>query len=156
MNWYVLCVKKGKEKKVAEALRKDNIEVYCPLSTEVRQWSDRKKKVETALFPAYVFIKLEPKDRNCVFITPFVFKYLFWLGKPAIVQDSEIEAIDKWQKGQYEVNYSLSRGDRVTLQSGPFKGQDAIIEEVGKKRLKMLLYKLGLQVNTSHSMVLAS
>jgi hypothetical protein len=35
--------------KVAEQLTKMGIECYCPLITQVRQWSDRKKKVVVPL-----------------------------------------------------------------------------------------------------------
>ena len=156
MNWYVLCVKKGKEKKVSEALEGKDLEVYCPTCQEIRQWSDRKKKVETALFPSYVFVKLDDKNRNTVFDTPFIYKYLFWLGKPAIIQQKEIDIIDQWINGYYKVDYAPNKGDKIVVQSGPFKGQKAIIEEIGQKRLKLLLYKLGLHVSTNPNMVLAS
>ncbi|MEH6407555.1 MAG: UpxY family transcription antiterminator [Leeuwenhoekiella sp.] len=156
MNWYVLSVKKGKENSVATALCKSNFEVYCPMKTEIRQWSDRKKKVASALFPSYVFVKLEDKDRSQVFTVPHVFKYLFWLGKPAIVRDIEIEAIDKWQKGLYDVNTIAKKGDKITLENGPFKGQDAMIEEISNKRVKLLLLKLGIHLATGFENVMAS
>ena len=156
MNWYVLCVKKGKELKVAEDLRASNIEVYCPMRREVRQWSDRKKKVQTPLFPTYIFVRLEAKDRNMVFSVPFILKYLFWLGKPAIVYDYEIKAITLWHAGEYANRIDMKSGDKIVIQQGPFKGHEAVIEEAGKKRVKLVLHKLGLQLNTGYNMVMAS
>ena len=54
MEWYALYTKPRWEKKVAKALEKIGIIVYCPMITEVRQWSDRKKKVTLPLFKSYV------------------------------------------------------------------------------------------------------
>ena len=90
MNWYVVYTKPKWEKKVAEQLTQRGIECYCPIVTEVRQWSDRKKKVEVPLFNSYVFVRLAEVDRNLVFQSSGVVRYLFWLAKPAIVRDEEI------------------------------------------------------------------
>ena len=67
MNWYVVYTKPKWEKKVAEQLINSGIECYCPLITQVRQWSDRKKKVEVPLFNSYVFVQLPDAERNKVF-----------------------------------------------------------------------------------------
>jgi len=47
--------------------------------TQIKQWSDRKKKTETPLIPSYVFVNIEEKNRNDVFEVPGVVRYLFWL-----------------------------------------------------------------------------
>ncbi len=90
MTWFVLYVKPQNEIKVGKALTALGIEVFCPTKKEVRQWSDRKKTVEVPLFKSYVFVKLEAQNRNQVFSVPGVVRYLFWLGKPAVVRDEEI------------------------------------------------------------------
>ena len=93
MPWYVLFTKPKSEKKVAEKLEQKGIEVCCPVRVEVRQWSDRKKKVEVPLLPSMVLVKLEDNERHLVFETQGVVRYLFWLGEPATVSESEIEAL---------------------------------------------------------------
>ena len=95
MNWYVLYTKPKWEKKVAEQLNEKGIECYCPLIIKVKQWSDRKKKVEVPLFNSYVFVQIEDANRNSVFVSNGVVRYLFWLGKPAIVRDEEIDILKK-------------------------------------------------------------
>jgi transcription antitermination factor NusG len=125
-------------------------EVYCPLHTEVKQWSDRKKKITSPLFKSYIFIYLHEKDRNKVFEVPGVVRYLYWLGKPAIVREEEINIIKTWLNGEEykEVEVShLSAGDRLTIANGSFKGREAIISEVGKHRLKLILQSLELVVS---------
>ena len=150
MNWYALYTKPRWEKKVALELEKQDIETYCPQITEVRQWSDRKKKVTTPLFKSYVFVHLAEKDRAKVFDTPGVVQYLFWLNKPAIVRDEEIDTIKSWLEDErvedVEVGH-LTPGDKLIIANGSFKGKEAIVQKIGKKRMKLILKSLGLVVN---------
>ncbi|MEN9907231.1 MAG: hypothetical protein RLZZ540_372 [Bacteroidota bacterium] len=146
MNWYVVYTKPKWEKKVAEQLTERGVECYCPLITQVRQWSDRKKKVEVPLFNSYIFVRLAEADRNLVFQSSGAVHYLFWLGKPAIVRDEEINTIKKWltTPDQYEISISsLQVGDKVTLESGPFKSQEAIVQEVTKNNYILVLESMG-------------
>ena len=154
MHWYALYTKPRWEKKVAKELEKIGIETYCPTVTEVKQWSDRKKKVTSPLFKSYVFVRLAAKHRARVFEVPGVVQYLFWLKKPAIIRDSEIEILEKWlqdeQVKDIEVGH-LSPGDKLTIINGSFKNQEATISEVGRKRLRLILKDLGLVVNVKVS-----
>lgn len=147
--WYVLYTKPKAEIKVADALEKMNVEVYCPTVSEIRQWTDRKKKVTIPLFRSYVFVRLREKDRHKVFEVSGVVRYLYWLGKPALVRDAEIETIQKWLNGDEleEVKVChLAPGDRVNIKSGVFKDEEAIVKEVGTKRIKLILLSLGCTV----------
>ena len=47
--WNVLHTKPRAEKKVTESLKNIGVDVYCPTVIEVRQWSDRKKKISKPL-----------------------------------------------------------------------------------------------------------
>ena len=146
MNWYVVYTKPKWEKKVAEQLRNKGIECYCPLITQVRQWSDRKKKVEVPLFNSYVFVQLPDSERNAVFQSVGVVRYLFWLGKPAIVRDEEISTIKKWldpSEGNDVSVLSFQIGDSIKLDSGPFSNQKAIVQEVTNTHYVLVLESLG-------------
>ncbi|MDI5887466.1 MULTISPECIES: UpxY family transcription antiterminator [Flavobacterium] len=146
MNWYVVYTKPKWEKKVAEQLRDKGVECYCPLITQVRQWSDRKKKVEVPLFNSYVFVQLPDSERNAVFQSVGVVRYLFWLGKPAIVRDEEINIIKKWldpSKGNDISVLSFQIGDSIQLDSGPFSNQKAIVQEVTNTHYVLVLESLG-------------
>ena len=146
MNWYVVYTKHKWEKKVAEKLAQAGIECYCPLITQIKQWSDRKKKVEVPLFNSYVFVQLPDADRNTVFAVPGVIRYLFWLGKPAIVRDEEINIIKKNLNASNIADISVSSiqvGDRIKLDSGAFSNQDAIVQEISKTYYILVLESLG-------------
>lgn len=151
MNWYVLYTKPRWEKKTAVDLEKMGIEVFCPMVTTVRQWSDRKKKVSTPLFTSYVFVRLKEKDRSMVFDSPGVVRYLYWLGKPAIVRDEEIRTIEEWLNDDdyQDVQVkSFKPGEKVQINSGIMKGKTGIVKEVGKKEIRLVLESLGYVVTT--------
>ncbi len=146
MNWYVLYTKPKWEKKVAERLVQIGIECYCPLITQIKQWSDRKKKVEVPLFNSYVFVQLPDSDRNSVFQIAGVVRYLFWLGKPAVVRDEEINVIKTSLKSPDLAEISVSSiqvGDKIKLESGAFSNQNAIVKELSKNYYILVLESLG-------------
>lgn len=150
MDWFVIYTKPRWEIKVTERLLNSGIEAYCPTIVEIRQWSDRKKKVKSPLFNSFVFVRLEEKDRQKVFEIPGVVRYLFWLEKPAVVRDDEIKTIKTWLDNDVfeEIQIeNLKPGEEVTINNGSFKGQKAIITESGKKRLRLVLKSLNCVVN---------
>lgn len=148
MPWYALYTESRQEKKVSARLLQLGIEVYCPLVTQVRQWSDRKKKVEVPLLPSYVFVKLEPNNRELVFQVSGVVRYLYWLGVPAIVKDNEIELMQNWLKGKvtsFEI-VGIQPGTIYEIPSGPFIGQKGIVEKVNKSQITLVLEQLGVKI----------
>ena len=148
MPWYALYTESRQEKKVATRLAQLDIEVYCPLVIQVRQWSDRKKKVEVPLLPSYVFVKLEPNNREQVFQVSGVVRYLYWLGQPAIVKDAEIELMQKWLQDKvtsFEI-VGIQPGTLYEIPSGPFIGQKGIVEKVNKSQITLVLQQLGVKI----------
>ena len=149
-KWYVLYTKPNFEKKVAKSLENLELEVYCPLRKEIRQWSDRKKNVEVPLFSSYVFVRTTPKNRSLVFNTAGVIRFLYWLGKPAVVRDEEIDTIKQWLENDsyHDVNIeNYQPGRKVQITSGPFKEKEGVIHHINKKRLQLLLPELGCSVS---------
>lgn len=146
MNWYVVYTKPKWEKKVAERLNGIGVTAYCPLVAKTSQWSDRKKTVNVSLFNSYIFVQIEEKDRNRVFEVSGAVRYLFWLGKPATVRNSEIEAIQNWLSAPavYEVTLDKwKKGDKIILESGPFVSQSAMIQEVNQNHYILILESMG-------------
>jgi transcription antitermination factor NusG len=146
MNWYVVYTKPKWEKKVAERLNEIGVVAYCPLISKTSQWSDRKKIISVPLFNSYIFVHIEEKERNKVFEVVGAVRYLFWLGKPAIVKDSEIVTIQEWLSAPADFEISLDqwkKGDKIVLESGPFVSQSAIIQEVKGNHYILILESLG-------------
>lgn len=148
MPWYVLYTKPRNEKKVVESLEKIGIVTYCPLVKVVKQWSDRKKKVLQPLISSYVFVKVDEKDRDLVFQVAGVVRYLFWLGKPAIIREEEIDTLQKWLATDYAkvAIHNLQPGSKIILNEGVFKGQSAIVKELRGHKVQLVLEALGVLV----------
>lgn len=149
-KWFVLIVKSRNEIKVSEKLKDLNYEVYCPLIKELRVWSDRKKTVEVPLFKSYVFVRLTDKERQSVFTIPGVSRYLFWLGQPATVRDEEMGELQKWLSDESIEEVTLSKivpGDELTVKQGVLKDRHVVVQEVGNKRVKVIIQGLGVVIS---------
>lgn len=148
MPWYVLYTKPRQEKKVADSLNAIGVEAYCPLVTVVKQWSDRKKKVQIPLINSYVFVNIEEHHREAVFKVSGIVRYLFWLGKPAVVRAIEIEAMQKSLEGivtSFEVS-AIQKETIYKIPEGPFQGFEGIVKNINATTIQLLLVDLGFLV----------
>ncbi|MCK7590239.1 UpxY family transcription antiterminator [Subsaxibacter sp. CAU 1640] len=145
MPWYVLITKPKSEKKVAKHLEDRGVEVCCPVRVEMRQWSDRKKKVEVPLLPSMVLVKLNDAERAVVFETPGAVRYLFWLGKPATVSAEEIEALMDIRNNGMEVLgvSSMSEGAEIDLKGFGLEPAKGTIKYVSGNQCWVVLHNLG-------------
>jgi transcriptional antiterminator RfaH len=150
-NWYVIYTKPRHEKKVAEMLQSIGVEAYCPLKTQIKQWSDRKKEVDLPLFNSYIFVNIPEAKRASVFAVPGVVRYIYWCGKPAIVRNQEIEEIKRWLNDfdhqEIEVSY-FKPDEKVRILSGSFINQEAKIVRQQGNHLVLTLEGLGLVLRT--------
>ena len=105
------------------------------------------------MLPSYVLVQLSEQDRPKVFSIPGVVRYLFWLGKPAIVREEEITLLKKNLTGVFdEVTISkISVGKEYTIPSGPLKGQTGTVLDVLKNKLRLELPSLGLYVTLTRA-----
>jgi transcriptional antiterminator RfaH len=145
MPWYALYTKARNEKKVADELNKRGINAYCPIRIELKQWSDRKKKVQVPLITSYVFVELEDKEREKVFTVNGVVRYLYWLGKPAVIREEEIKTLQEAMNSSFtQVSVSeLAPGQKIEVPHGPFKGQAGIVKNISNQKVQIVLTQLG-------------
>ena len=148
-KWHVLYTKPRHEVKALERLTQNGFEVYCPMKTTLKQWSDRKKKVSEPLLPSYLFIKITEKKRATPLEDPSVLNYIFWLGKPAIVRESEIDTlkgiITKDKAQEFEIR-PLKVGDEIDIIKGQIKGKNATIKSISNNYIKAELKELGMTI----------
>ena len=148
-NWFVVCTKARYELKVASQLELNGFEVYCPSTVSVKKWSDRKKKVRSPLFSKYIFVRLEEKQRNQIFKFPGVLNYLFWLKKPAVVPEQEMNTLRSYLEDEALDSENIScfkSGDTVALKQGHFKGQKAEIKKINNQQVELILPTLGYRL----------
>jgi transcription antitermination factor NusG len=92
-NWYVIYTKPQCEKKVATLLTRKRIENFIPLVSAEVPNSRRNKVVHKPLFKSYVFVHVTEQDAAFLRQAEGVINLLYWLGKPAVINDAEINAI---------------------------------------------------------------
>jgi len=144
-KWFVLCTKPRNELKVTERLTRIGVEVYTPTKVEVRQWSDRKKKVTIPLLPSMVLVQLLEKEVDVVFDVPGAVRFLFEHGKRASVSDEEVLAMKSYLQMLVEKeSKTLAVGDLVKV---PLLEQEAILLSIKGKKCLAQLKKLGAIVS---------
>ena len=147
-KWFVVYTRPQQELKVASQLSAMGITNYCPTVTLVKQYSDRKKKVTKPLLSSYVMVQLEEKERNKVFDCSGIVRYLFFLGKPAVVSASDITLMQNHLNGVYNDSKvtTLSVGDSHTIAEGPFSGVLGKVVETDNTKVKLELTSLGMLI----------
>ncbi|MBO3100241.1 UpxY family transcription antiterminator [Gelidibacter pelagius] len=145
MPWYVLITKPKQELKVAERLRDNGFEVCCPTRVEVRQWSDRKKKVTVPLLPSMVLINVAEKDRSQVFTVPGAVRYLFWLGEPAVVPEKEVQVLKdiNSQKQQVISTEKIEVGQEIDLKAFGLTAKKGTVKYISGNQCWVVLQNLG-------------
>lgn len=140
-NWLVIYVRPRWEKKVDRLLQDQGIETFCPLKTTENQWADRKKKVSVPLFTGYVFVRIDDRDLTKVRYTLGVVNYIYFMGKPAVIKDADIEQLKEMVKTYNNLEIininDLSTGDRVRIRSGLFYNQEGEIIKIQGKTVLM-------------------
>ena len=147
-KWFVVYTKPQQELKVASQLSAMGITNYCPTITLVKQYSDRKKKVTKPLLSSYVMVEIEDNQRIKVFACNGIVRYLFFLGKPAVVATSDIKLMQNHLNGVYNDSKvtTLSVGDSHTITDGPFSGVSGRVVETDNTKVKLELTSLGMRI----------
>lgn len=156
-KWYALYTKPRWEKKVADLLSAKDIENYCPVTRVPRQWSDRKKMITVPLFTGYVFVRIDEKRQLAVRSTTGVINFVYWLSKPAIIQEEEITLIRKFLNENENVQLErveVRNNDTVRVTHGVLFGLEGTVLSASRNVIKVLLPSLGFmmtaEINASH------
>ncbi len=139
LNWYPFYTRSRHEKKAYQNLIREGYNAYLPLKKSVRQWSDRRKIVETPLISSYVFAKTTRDQLYNIVKLDGIARYISFAGQPATIRDKEIDIIRKALTEDTELEVKdgmLGEGREVKLNAGPFMGYSGkVIKLKGKNRL---------------------
>ncbi len=149
-NWYALYTKPRNEKKVHLELVYAGFEVYLPLITRLKQWSDRKKKVVEPLFKSYIFVHIEYKDIFNVLALPGAVRFVKFENKPVPIPPQQIEAIRYYLNEKEYVadeNANFSEGQLVRVKHGQMEGLiGRMIRHQGKFKLVIRIEAVGSSI----------
>ena len=150
-HWYAIYTNPRAEKKVAQALQQRGIECYLPLQTTLKQWSDRKKKVEEPLFKSYAFVLVNLElDRLTVMSTLGVAKFVRIGGENPTIRPQIIEAIKLSLANFNDVEVStdvIATQQNIRIIAGPLKGYEGIVKEKhGSQYFAIQIAELGAEL----------
>ncbi len=141
-HWYALYTRSRAEKSAYNELTKRGIHAFLPLRKTYRQWSDRKKLVESPLFNSYLFVYINEKEHLSVLQASGIVRYVTFEGKAVAIPPQQIEAIKAYlEEGapEYEESeVSLETGYSIEITRGPMLGLHGILLTFqGKNRVKV-------------------
>lgn len=145
-KWFAVYTRPKWEKKVTELLEKKKIKCYCPVSKSYKEWGDKRRVVTDPLFNSYVFVYLAEKDHDKVIQTRGIVNFFYWLGKPAVISDEEINAIESFLNEYPDVRLEktlVRPDDQVKFINSPLILRKGNVLEVRNQTVKVLLPSLG-------------
>jgi transcription antitermination factor NusG len=140
-RWYAVRTRSRHEKVAARELVAQGINVFLPLISSVRQWSDRRTKVEIPLFPGYAFVRVGylSSERVRVLRATGVVSFVGQNPVATWIPDEQIESIRTILLRGVPVKDHpfLGVGQRVRVKSGSLCGVEGIL--VGVKGSRTLV-----------------
>lgn len=123
-RWYAVRTRSRHEKVVKEQLDGRGVEAFLPLWERLSRWKDRKKKIQTPLFPGYCFAKFEWGDRLLVLKAVGVAGLVGINQRAEPIPDAEIDAIRTLVATtlRYDPHPYLAEGMEVEVVRGPMMG----------------------------------
>jgi len=139
-QWFAVRTRSRHEKLVARQLENQGIESFLPIITQVRNWSDRRKKVEAPLFSGYTFLRMihTSDERVRVLKTQGVVNFVGVHGTGIPIPDHQIDDIRTLVASRipYQERPYLHIGQRVRVRGGALDGvQGILVAENGDQSL---------------------
>ena len=129
LSWFALQVRSRYETRVSHCLSGKGYEMFFPVYTCRKLWSDRIRITEAPLFPGYIFCRFDPYRRLPILTTPGVIQIVGNNRLPVPVDKGEIDAIQRLVRSGMEARpYPFLRvGETVRIESGPLRGLEGIL-----------------------------
>jgi transcription antitermination factor NusG len=131
LHWYAIRTRSRHEKVVERLLQGQEIEVFYPIASQLHQWSDRRKMVESPLFPGYVFVHIasSPEERVRVLRTHGVVEIVGYQGQGIAIPCEQISAVRALVDSDisFTKHAFLKVGQRVRVRGGSLDGVEGIL-----------------------------
>ncbi len=164
VGWYVIYTKSRHERKVAMKLSQLEINYFLPTIKTLRSWHDRRKYIDTPLFPSYVFVYLNNFKEYFATLGIGGVSYYVNSGKDvARLNNKVIEDLRMVVERGNEIQVSLDDfkiGQRMLIREGPMTGlQCEVVTVKGEKkilvRVNLLKRNLLVSVTSNHLVPIA-
>jgi transcription antitermination factor NusG len=130
LKWFAVYTTPRHEKRVSQYLSQRGIAHYLPLYHVQRKWRDGSTvTLDLPLFPGYIFVRIERRERVRVLEVPGVLTLVGGTGRqPASLPEAEIDAL---RLGlllrRAEPHPLLTIGQRARIRSGALAGMEGVV-----------------------------
>jgi transcription antitermination factor NusG len=138
-RWYAAYTRANHEKRAHEQFLERSIDSFLPTYVSLRNWKDRRVRLQMPLFPGYVFIRIPLQERLRVLEVPSVARLVGFSGVPAALNDQDIACLRVLAENALARPHPyLSVGQRVRVTRGPLQGAEGILVK-RKRNLRVVL-----------------
>lgn len=156
-NWYAVYTCANHERRVAEQFAIRDIQHFLPQYEIFRRWKDRRILLRQALFPGYIFVQVDLRNRLQMLQVPGVVHLVGSNGTPAIVPEEDLIRIRKITDDKVcAVPHSyLTLGQRVRVKAGPLTGLEGILLRRKNKlrfviSIEMIMRSMAVEVDEAN------
>ena len=128
-NWFAAYTNSHHEKRVASHFQERQIESFLPLYSTRHRWKNGcDMSLELPLFPNYVFVRIDPRERVRILEVPGVLSLVGFGRNLALLPDFEIETLrSAVGRKKIEPHAYLVIGERVRIKAGPMTGMEGVL-----------------------------
>lgn len=156
--WYAVNVLSRHEKKIYKLLLEKGIETSLPLTKTIRQWSDRKKRVDLPLFSGYIFVRIDiGKDKLNVLKTNGIVRFIGIQNNPSKIPNEQIHWIHMMVEESADVRNEtkIPIGQQVCVTTGPFKGAEGVVIRTGNRsrlviNVESIMHVVSIEINPNY------
>jgi transcription antitermination factor NusG len=143
-RWYAVFTVPQNEKSAMKQLQLREVEAFLPTYETVKVWKNRQRvKTVVPLFPTYLFVNIEKRERVKVLQSPGVIHIVGSSQQDASIPAAEIELLRSSVQGRMVEPYrELALGKTVRIKRGYMEGVEGVLVRKGNGLRFVLSLKL--------------
>ncbi|MET0105818.1 MAG: transcription termination/antitermination NusG family protein [Sedimenticola sp.] len=147
-DWLVVMTKPKMEADARDHLVRQGYEAYLPLWPELKQRRGAWVKVDSPMFPRYLFVRQTYPEQSILPIrsTRGISQLVRFGTDPALASEQlidDLQRLEAERKSEEQQLFPFKKGQRVEVTAGPFQGVSAEVLSCGQQRVILLLQVLG-------------
>jgi transcription antitermination factor NusG len=155
-RWCAVFTTPRHEKRIAWHFGQRQLESFLPLYRAKRRWKNRcTVTLELPLFPNYLFVRIDPRERIRVLDVPGVLSIVSSGREVLPVPDHYIASLrDGLLTHRIEPHANVETGDKVRITTGPMSGMEGVLDRQKNElrvvlRLEMIGRSVAVEVSTA-------
>jgi transcriptional antiterminator RfaH len=129
IRWFVAHTKPRREKKLVEYCRRHALAATLPCYESVHKYRGKTVVFQKPLFPGYVFVQIEPGQRDSVRQNDHVANLLEVFDQPTFERQLQDILLAVNSRLGVRLAPAIGEGTRVRIKAGPLQGVEGWVEQ---------------------------